>query len=209
MRLFWRVGADMSSNSIQINLDRRTVQVLGFVLAVAGALYLVNHNPLDKGGATPNASASASGFPSSIATQAFGPQIVTRDELLAKAKSFGLATYWNGQMVGTQIELTITTQGQFYVRYLPEGVEVGSKDKYFTVASLYDANAYINVQNLAAQPGAKWRTYQTGATAAAASATDENIYFAYDGYPILVDVFTTNPDEGWALVDAGAIKILQ
>lgn len=197
----------MSDNNIQISVDKRTLQLLGFILAVAAALYLVNNNPLtDQGSkATPSASAS---FPASITVASFGPAIVTKEELLDQSKAFGFPVYWNDVMPDTQIELTVTADGKFYVRYLPTGVEAGSKDKFLTIATMYDPNAYATLQGLTAQAGARWSTYAGGALAAAASETDPNIYFAYQGYPLLIDVYSPDPAFGWKLVDAGSVKIL-
>ena len=62
----------MADNNIQINLDRRTVQLLGFALAIAASLYLINHNPFSGGDNTPKATSS---LPSAIAMQGYGPEI--------------------------------------------------------------------------------------------------------------------------------------
>ena len=117
----------MADNNIQINLDRRTVQLLGFALAIAASLYLINHNPLSGGDNTPKPTSS---LPSAIAMQGYGPAIVTVDELKAQATKYGLAAYWGGEVAGTQLELTVTTNGSFFVRYLPEDATVGTKDEY-------------------------------------------------------------------------------
>jgi hypothetical protein len=196
----------VADKNIQITLDRRTVQLLGFALAIAAALYLVNHNPLSSNNGAPKPGSS---FPSAISVAPFGPAVVTVDELKAEAKKFALAAYWGGEIADTKMELTVTANGGFYVRYLPLDAKVGTKTEYLTVASTYDSGAYSKVADLTTTVGSRWTNYATGALAASATPTDHNIYFAFQDYPVLVDVFTPDAKVGWDMVQAGSVKLLK
>ena len=69
-------------------------------------------------------------MPSSISVPAFGPQVVSAAELAERAASAGypdgFPLYWAGEVTGTQIELTILTDGTWGVRYLPQGTAARS-----------------------------------------------------------------------------------
>lgn len=189
-----------------IVIPRRLLTV-GLVLAVAIVAWLMVR-PASTATPTANLSATESASASSPLTMPVAPVIVSVEELKAQTNTLGIPVYWNGEMKGTNIELTILRDATVFVRYLPKGVSAGDKAPYFTVATYMNQNAYAQVQSLAAAPGAKSIKYSGGALAATASETDPNTYFAYEGVPALIDVFSQNPPEGWDLIASGSIRLL-
>src|SRR4051812_22508081 len=80
------------------------------------------------------ASAAAAALPATGMTQA---------QLKAYAKSAAHAVYWTGARSGYTYEVTGTSDGRIYVRYLPAGVEAGDKRASFLVVGTYRLrNAY-------------------------------------------------------------------
>lgn len=154
--------------------------------------------------ANPNVSA-----PSSITLSELPATIVSKDELLSLTKDLGFVIYWNGEMPDTNLELTILAEGKVFVRYLPKEVPVGAAEPYFTVASYYDPEGFAKIQNVGATAGAKLINYSGGAAAASASEADSNIYFGFDGYPALYNIYAPDPQVGWSALESGTISILQ
>lgn len=135
--------------------------------------------------------------------------IVSKEELIAASQNIGFVVYWNGEISDTNLELTVLTEGQVFVRYLPKDVAAGAAEPYFTVASYYDPDALAKVQNVGGASGAKLVNYAGGAIAASASEADSNIYFAFDGYPVLYNIYSPDPQVGWNALETGTISILQ
>ena len=76
---------------------------------------------------------------------------VTPAELKSLATSLAQPIYWVGPEPRVTYELTQTTGGLIYVRYLPAGVEVGDRRTFLTVGTYPVNNAF-------AQQRERWRT---------------------------------------------------
>ncbi len=206
----------MSNSNHQRPLDsRKRIAVLVFLLAVIGVVAWVLSGSRGGGGANNQAvdgskpSSLSSAKPGAVTLTAIPASIVSAEQLLAATKGLGFPIYWNGDMQGTKIELTVLTEGKVFVRYLPKDAAAGSTNPYFTVASYYDSGAFGKVQNLGASAGAKYIKYKGGAVAASASNSDSNIYFAFDGNPVLYDLYSPDPLVAWNALDTGTLSILR
>ena len=164
---------------------------------------------LSGGSDSGSASAPSASAPETISLTAVPATIVSKDELVTATKDLGFVIYWNGEMQDTNLELTVLPEGKVFVRYLPTGVAAGAADPYFTVASYYDPAAFVKVQNVGTGSGAKLVNYAGGAVAASASEADSNIYYAFDGNPALYNIYSPDPQIGWAALESGTIAILQ
>ena len=158
---------------------------------------------------SPIAIAPNESAPASVTLIEQAATIVSKDELIAASQATGFVIYWNGEMPDTNLELTVLSEGQVFVRYLPKEVAAGAAEPYFTVASYYDPSGLAKVQNVGAAAGAKLVNYAGGAIAASASESDSNIYFAFDGYPVLYNIYSPDPQVGWNALETGTISILQ
>ena len=147
--------------------------------------------------------------PVPITLVAIPASIVTVDELMSATKGYGFPIYWNGEVDETNIELTVLTEGKVFVRYLPKDIPAGATEPFFTVASYYDPDAFGKVQSLGVGSGAKYIRYKGGAVAASASESDSNVYFAFDGNPVLYNIYSPDPQFAWLGLDTGTLKILQ
>src|SRR5712691_8796685 len=77
------------------------------------------------------------------------PKAATVADLRSVASSVGHSVYWAGTMPSTTLELTQTSDGLIYIRYLPTGVSVGDRHSYLTVGTYPVRNAVAAVQTIA------------------------------------------------------------
>jgi hypothetical protein len=138
---------------------RRAFRVrVGAVVALAaaagvGAWALTHWHALtasDGGSSSPAAShaATASAYPR------VGPVGESAASLRKLAGSFDEPIYWLGPVPGYTYELTRTTTGKVYVRYLPTGVDVGDRRaRYLIVATYPYRNAFSALKAVAAGDG--------------------------------------------------------
>ena len=89
---------------------------LGAVIAVGLAAFLVGWLALNRGDDAPPAPGS-------------GASAASESELKAFADSVSHPVYWAGPKEGYTYELTRTTNGLVYVRYLPEGPRSGTRGR--------------------------------------------------------------------------------
>src|ERR1039458_2625879 len=74
------------------------------------------------------------------------PAAATATQLVAYQTQVKHPVYWLGPYKGFTYELTETTNGNSYVRYLPPGIKVGNTKANWTVVGTYpSANAYAAV----------------------------------------------------------------
>ena len=105
------------------------------VLGVVGALIVwlvVRHN----GG--------SSSHPSNVTA-------ASAAEIRTLAASVGHPVYWVGPKQGFTYEVTQQSNGTIIIRYLPQGVKLGSSTPYLSVATYPFGNAYAALQGVAQQ----------------------------------------------------------
>jgi hypothetical protein len=135
-------------------------------------------------------------------------QIVTAAtpaKLRALARASGHPIYWAGRKPG-KYELTQTTDGRIYIRYLPKGVALGDRRSYLIVATYPVKDAYKAVQTAAKESGAVTFRLPRGGLAVYNRGAQTNVYFAYPGSKYQVEVFDPNPARARTLVSSGAIR---
>ena|GEM_PF-1285598 len=195
-----------SSAQLPVEQRKRLIVVLFLVALIALVAWVLSGN---KGGTKADNSAAGAGKAASITLTAIPAKIVSKAELVAATKDYGFPIYWKGEMVNTDIELTVLTDGKVFVRYLPKGVAAGAPTTYFTVATYYDPAGFGKVQNLGAKAGAKYVKYSGGAIAASASESDSNVYLAFEGNPALYNIYSPEPANAWKAIDSGTISLLR
>jgi hypothetical protein len=140
--------------------------------------------------------------------EAGAPQAVSVEELQERASSNdALPVYWAGPQAGTTYELTETSDGSVYVRYLPEDAEVGDPSPDFlTVATYPLENGYARVQAAAEEEGAETEELPNGGLALVDADRPSSVYVAYEGEPYQVEVYDPSPDRALDLVTSGAVQ---
>jgi hypothetical protein len=122
------------------------------------------------------------------------------------AASVGHPVYWAGPEDGYRYELTHTTDGRIYIRYLPAGVPVGSSaPDYLTVGTYPVKNALATVRAIGGKTGGSLLNLGGGAVAAVDPDHPLSIYIAYPGSSYEVEVYDPSPGRAHELVTNGSI----
>jgi len=115
--------------------------------------------------------------------------------------------YWAGPIAATSYELTTTTDGRIYVRYLPAGVEVGDPRPIYTTVGTYpQANAYGVLKRTSKRSGEKAVDTTRGALVVTNTKTPTSVYFAFKNSPYLVEVFNPSAWKALQLTLSGQIR---
>ena len=147
------------------------------------------------------------GGSSSPKTTTISPTAATPDRLRALAKDVGHPIYWAGAAANMTYELTQTSSGRIYVRYLPSGVGVGTSRSGYTIVGTYPVdNAYDVLNELARKDGESSFPAPRGGFAVFGKATPTNIYLAYpDEKNVQIEVYDPSPQRARSLIDSGRI----
>jgi hypothetical protein len=134
-----------------------------------------------------------------------GPEETSEDDLTKLSEELGHPIYWAGPRENATYELTMTADGRIFVRYLPPAAEVGASSAALTVATYPVADAYSITKRgasgedsaVAEIPGGGIATYDKGKTT--------NVYLAYPGEDVQVEVFSPVRGVAPKLVSQGKI----
>ena len=121
----------------------------------------------------------------------------------------GHPVYWAGPKAGTTYELTRTRDGRLYIRYLPNGVQVGDRHANYLIVATYPVqNAFRAVQTAAKAKGAETFAVAGGGKAVLNANAPTNVYFAFPRSNYQIEVYDPKPGRARALVAAGKIRPL-
>jgi hypothetical protein len=166
--------------------------VVAAVLVAVGVWLLVH-------GGGGNSTTAASG-------PSIGPVAATQDRLRSLAEDEGHPIYWIGPEDGTTYELTRTSSGRIFVRYLPSGVPVGTKKAGYTIVGTYPvANATGVLKGLAKQSDEKTLSVPGGGIAVYSASTPTNVYVAYPGSNLQIEVYDPSAQRAQQLVTSGQV----
>ncbi len=180
---------------------RRQEVRVGVVVAVALAIGLVVWLVAIRGGS----SSSKAGSSATIAPTAASP-----DRLRALAKDVGHPIYWIGPAANTTYELTKTGSGRIYVRYLTNGVAIGSKSPSYTFIGTYPfPDAYKALQGLAKKSADASFSAPANGLAVYAKNVPTNIYLAYPGSNVQIEVYDPSPSHARSLIREGRVAPVQ
>src|SRR3954466_11621444 len=131
---------------------------------------------------------------------------VSAGALSSWAATVGHPVYWAGPEDGYRYELTHTTDGRIYIRYLPAGVAVGtSAPDYLTVGTYPVKDALATVRAIGGKAGGSLLNLGGGAVAAVDPDHPPSLYIAYPGSSYEVEVYDPSPGRAHELVTGGAI----
>lgn len=166
---------------------------LGALIAVGLAAFLVGWMAM-------NRSNDATPAPGS------GASAASESELRAFADSVSHPVYWAGPREGYTYELTQTTNGLVYVRYLPEGTDVGDpRSQFLTVGTYPRPGAFAELQRAAKAKGAVSLKVGDDGLAVFSEAQPTSVYLGYPDAKYQVEVFHPSPDEARRLALAGQV----
>jgi hypothetical protein len=138
---------------------------------------------------------------------AIGPVAASQDRLRQLADQEGHDVYWVGPKDNTTYELTRTSAGRIFVRYLPKGVPVGVNRADYTIVGTYPvANATSVLKGLAAKSGENKLSVPNGGIAVYSSSQPTNVYVAYPGSNLQIEVFDPSAERAQRLVTSGQVE---
>ncbi len=138
-------------------------------------------------------------------TKANGASARSESELRDFAASSSHPVYWAGPRNGQTYELTRTSDGRVFVRYLPEGVKAGDpRPEFLTVGTYPRARAYAELRRAAKAPGATSRQISQGGIAVLSKGSS-SVYFGYPDAAYQVEVYAPGPDAARKLVLGGQV----
>jgi type IV secretory pathway VirB2 component (pilin) len=183
---------------------------LGAALALSLAIAFIAWLATSDGGssrANP-ATDSQSALAAIQKTAGTGPVAQSVADLKAFAAAAGHPIYWAGPKADLTYELTKTTNGRVYVRYLPPGVKVGVNEPYLTIATYPYPNAFAAVQTLAKNSGGGIKL-DRGGIALVDRAYPKSIHLAFPGQNYEVEVFSPTPALTRQIVESGEISAIR
>jgi hypothetical protein len=176
--------------------DVRIGAVVAVAIAVAFVVWL-----LVRGG---DSSSSSTGQTQTV--PAIAPVAASPDRLRSLSVEVGRPIYWAGPQEDTTYELTRTSQDRIYVRYLPQGVSVGTKQADYTIVGTYPvSNAYGVLQSLAKKQGESSFTAPRGGIAVYDTSRSTNVYLAYPGSNVQIEVFDPSAKRARELITSGQV----
>jgi hypothetical protein len=185
---------------------RRARFRVGAVLAVAaaagvGAWAVVSNR--DSGStaaptpAAPSATATATAKP-------IAPVGLSAKGLRTLTASISQPIYWAGPKPGYLYELTRTSTGKIFVRYLPAGTQVGSKKATYLIVATYPfRNALKALTNLTKQHQLK---IPRGGVAIVDAIHPQSVHLAFPGINDQIEVYDPSPKRSLAIAKSGAVR---
>ena len=134
------------------------------------------------------------------------PTLRTVAELRSAAAISPDPIYWAGARAGTRLEVSETTGGTVFVRYLPTGTAAGDLQPHLTVATYARPNGYAEVQAAAKNEGSRSLELEGGGLAVYDAKAPGNVHLAFPGEAYQVEVFSPEGDLALRLVSSGKIR---
>ncbi len=125
------------------------------------------------------------------------------------ARAAGHPIYWVGSRSGDTYEVTRSSGGDVYIRYLPAGTAVGDPRSRFVAVGTYPRrNAYDVINRDATEPALFVADLAGGGVAVTRPAHPKSVYVAYPGVDAIVEIYAARPGEARKIATAGALRIL-
>jgi len=135
--------------------------------------------------------------PSKAPPASLSPQLVSKTELAALADTLDRPIYWAGPRERFAYELTLTSSGRVYVRYLPPGSAAGDpRANFLTVGTYPGVSSYDNLKKVSTGPLVHSNLLHGGGLLVAPKSVPKSVYLAYPGAGYQVEVY--DPSNGAA-----------
>ena len=178
--------------------DVRLGAIIAVAIAVAFVVWL-----LVRGGDSNTASTTTNG-------QAVGPVATSEDELRSLSDELGHPLYWAGPIPDQTYELTRTSDNRVFIRYLPKGVPIGIRQAAYTIVGTYPVeNAYKVLQGLAKKPDESSFSAPSGGFAVYSTTQSNNVYLAYPGSNLQIEVYDPSPQQARRLITSGQVAAVR
>lgn len=131
---------------------------------------------------------------------------VSEKGLKTLAGALGQPLFWAGPQESSTYELTQTPGGRIYIRYLPDGVEVGANRPYLTVGTYPVRDAYATTLSASRQNGAVTIDVEGGGVAFYNTRAPQSVYLAYPKSDYQVEIYDPSSQRAHELVKSGRIS---
>ena len=170
---------------------------IGAVLAIAALVALVVWLLVRGGG---------SGSENQRTAEPISPVAASPSRIRDLSVEVGRPIYWLGPEEGKVYELQRTIQDRIYVRYLPPSASIGTKQAGYPLVGTYPvSNAYSVLKGLAEASGESSFKAPRGGIAVYSKAQPTNIYLAFPGSDVQIEVYDRSPSEARSLVSSGRV----
>ena len=134
------------------------------------------------------------------------PTAATAEDLAALPATVGHPVYWAGPRSGFTYELTRTSDDRIYIRYLPEGVAIGSdQPDYLAVGTYPSQNALAVVRGIAKDLHVKAVRLSGGGAAVQDTKHPTSVYLAYPRADYQIEIYAPSPARALQLAVSGKI----
>lgn len=142
--------------------------------------------------------------PGSTGANPIAPVALSASGLKTLAKNVLQPIYWAGPQRGKLYELSRTTNGNVYIRYLPPGVKAGAPvAKYLTVATYPFANAFKALRAVAKGKGI---SIPRGGIAVVDVKDPKSVHLAWPGIGYQIEIFDPSPATARSVAVSGAVR---
>ena len=180
-------------------LFRRPRVRLGAVLAIAVAAGLIAWLATRGGGASHPAT--------SLPTGKVVP--ISERGLQTLVDALRRPIYWVGPKRGYRYELTQASDGRIYVRYLPPGVKVGSREPFLTIGTYAIPNALAVTKQVARESNSVRLAIGHGGLAFYSRRAPTSVYLAYPSSNYQVEVYDPSAAVAHRLVTSGQVAAVK
>jgi hypothetical protein len=184
--------SSMSSKTVTVPALPAAYARLGALIALGLAAFFVGWLVMNRGDDTAPAPSGATA--------------TSESDLRSFAESASHPVYWAGPKDDFTYELTRTTDGRVYVRYLPQGTNVGDpRARFLTVGTYPRAGAWAELKRAAKAKGAISLKLERGGLAVFSEARPTSVYFGYPDARYQVEVYHPSPTEARRLALSGQV----
>jgi hypothetical protein len=144
------------------------------------------------------------GSPAGALTLGSKPRAATIADLSALAAQLGHPLYWIGPKPSYTYELSTTSSGNVFIRYLPPGAKVGDPmPRYVIVATYPFPSAFAAVAGT--EQHRPTIRLARGGIAVVDTGYPKSIHLAFPNSPYQIEVYDPSPSAGRQLVASGAV----
>jgi hypothetical protein len=178
--------------------------IVGIVLLVVALLALGGVFIAHGSGSSGLHTITPTSAPAVAKTPPIGPVAMSAPALVAFAQALGRPVYWIGPSSGNTYELTRTSVGNVFVRYLPHGVKVGDKRAAFTVVGTYPYGGAL--RDLMNVPHATRDKIANGGVVLSTTADPKSVHIAYPGIDYQIEVYDPVPGRARQIALSGRVR---
>jgi hypothetical protein len=142
---------------------------------------------------------------SRTAIAAASPKATSAAQLRALQSSVGHPVYWLGSRRGSTYELTHTSDGRIYVRYLSAGAKVGDRRPQTTVGTYPVADATAAIEAIGKRTNAKPFAVAHRGLAVVDADHPTSVYVGFPGSKYEIEVFDPSAARARQLVSSGLV----